>query len=959
MRRYLAYLLLCGLTAVGVGASVVPTIRNMDADLAYADGRTLYFKAADYDDATLDGNYTGPDGNTLEYIPTLTKQPIEYIADTMRERLDNFSISGYKVETQGYDTIAVTLRTAGDKETLYSYLENYLPFSGGDFSIDASDTSQSDYPDADLWTSILDGQTAEIVDMDQGTYKIPVVVIPIKSGDEYVDAFKKLVEYCKNNTAAADEQAGTEAKSCNIVVWANRDPEVDTFAASADDSNVAKKIVSVVNPANAVYYASKADEENETNPYLRLIPSSAATSGESYDPTKTSEAYQAAKALMLTMNAGSFEYEDIKVGDTKQKFVVNFTYSEKSPASVEAFVIHGDWNQDVAMSATLISILVGALFLAVLLIIFERAMAALHIATAMIGGFSSLAVFVAFGAPFNIAALIGLVTGVMATMFGTLYYSAKLKQEIYKGRTLKKAHAEAVRKSLLPTLDVAVILVLVGVCLYGLAGDVASKAGIMLVLMGFFGFVANLVFTRIVGWMFCNDSFASNNFPKLLGVRSERIPDLAKDEKPSYFGPFADRDFGKGKKVSAIVLCAFVLAGLGGAIGFGVAGGNYFNSAAYETSAPVLRIDVRSPDSSNITNYSSFADALELDANFNVENGPRDLYHFYKVNDKYLADYVSNVSVSASPKSVYYGESGSGETYYWFYYAITLGKSSDVFNKQLSEAAPAELKVEKWNGSAYAVNPNVTSLPELAGDIITEYASGGANETTNGAFVQDVVITFNSVVPATLTPYLWQVTLGLGVAAATVLVYLCLRYRPSRGLVAGLIATFASFVATAFFILTRISTVPAISLGSIGVLVLGVVIALFILAAEKEIFREAKEKDKNTPEFRGLCLSQAASREAGNVFLFALLCLYVAVVCLFGPRIYATAYIGMIIGLALAVMAIMTLLAPTGAALGKKFAAIQLGRPGKVKKKKKSGGQLLKKKASAEPEESIFIGIND
>ena len=103
------------------------------------------------------------------------------------------------------------------------------------------------------------------------------------------------------------------------------------------------------------------------------------------------------------------------------------------------------------------------------------------------------------------------------------------------------------------------------------------------------------------------------------------------------------------------------------------------------------------------------------------------------------------------------------------------------------------------------------------------------------------------------------------------------------------------------------------------------------------------------------------SREAGNVFLFALLGLYVAVVFLgFGPRIYATAYIGVIIGLALATASLMCLLAPIGGALGQKFSVLRIARdPSKRRKKKKTGGQLLKKRTSAEPEESIFIGIND
>ena len=99
MRRFVSYLLLAGATLVGVGAATVPTALRMDADMAYESGKTLYFRATEWDDSTTNGNYTDADGAYLDYDPALSKQPIAYIAETMRERLDAYELSGYKVET--------------------------------------------------------------------------------------------------------------------------------------------------------------------------------------------------------------------------------------------------------------------------------------------------------------------------------------------------------------------------------------------------------------------------------------------------------------------------------------------------------------------------------------------------------------------------------------------------------------------------------------------------------------------------------------------------------------------------------------------------------------------------------------------------------------------------------------------------------------------------------------------
>ena len=88
MRRYVSYLIMCGALLLGVGAATTPTILAMNPDISYAQGQTMYFKAAEWSDTSLNGNLTDDDGEYLQYRADVSKQPIEYIADTMRGRLD-------------------------------------------------------------------------------------------------------------------------------------------------------------------------------------------------------------------------------------------------------------------------------------------------------------------------------------------------------------------------------------------------------------------------------------------------------------------------------------------------------------------------------------------------------------------------------------------------------------------------------------------------------------------------------------------------------------------------------------------------------------------------------------------------------------------------------------------------------------------------------------------------------
>ena len=963
MRRFISYLLLGAATLLGVGAAVAPTILHMDVDMAYANGQTLYFRASELDENTLNGNYVGADGHFLDYDASYSRQPIEYIADTMRTRLDAFGLSGYSVATQGADTVAVTVRTPGDNSTLYSYLQSYLAFSGGDYELDASDVTKDEYAFNENWTTIIDGQTAFIADMEQGTYNVPTVVVPLRSGEDYKDAFLDLVDYCTKNSKEADNENGQDAVNVSIVVWANRG-EGDSYTEAASNPNVAAKIVSAVNPANAVYYES-GDTDQKT-PYLRLIPTSSAISDGNYDPAKTQEAYDAARNLMLTINAGAFQYDELKNGNAEAPvYAVRFAYSEDAKASVENLINNGgDGVQSLALTSTLIAFGVALILLVVLLAIFERILAVLELSIVGISTLSTLAVYAAFGTPFSLPMILGLAAVALISLFGGIYYGAKLKEELYKGRTLKKAHAEAVKKSFMPTVDVGVIAILIGICVYGLAGDVASKFGVVLVVGGLFSMVASLLYTRIGGFLLCSDNTAAEAYPKLLRVQPSRVPDLAKQEKQTYFGAYADNKFSKGKVISLCFSTLMLLAGIGATIGWGIStkGTSFFNSSSYENAAPVLRIDVRSKEDSRIT-LTEFGEISDLlDNTYDPASGkaPSDIFHFYKVNGAYIADYVSKVTLSDTAKPVYAEEGTSVFTHYWFYYEVTLGKGdSKVFSSAISDEA-VELSIERWDGSKFAAFPG-TTLSDLSVAIIDDFAGGTTEVLSNGAFANEVYITFENVVPADLTPYLWQVALAAGVAAATVLVYMVLRFRPSRGIIAGLMSAGVSTIAVTFFILTRISTLPIVSIAAGAALLLSATIAVAILSGEKEIFRESKEKEKDNVAFRANCLELSASRGAEYTFLFALVSAITLISFLaFGPSLYQPVFLSAILGIAFAVALSITALPWLSGKLAGVLPSMNFSAK-RLKKRKvaKQGGQLLKKNKTGEPEESVFIGIND
>ena len=132
---------------------------------------------------------------------------------------------------------------------------------------------------------------------------------------------------------------------------------------------------------------------------------------------------------------------------------------------------------------------------------------------------------------------------------------------------------------------------------------------------------------------------------------------------------------------------------------------------------------------------------------------------------------------------------------------------------------------------------------------------------------------------------------------------------------------------------------------------------LFILSREKELFKEDREKEKGTLASRSERLNRSTSYEAGNVFVYAILAEYLALVGFaIGPVAYAPVYLCAILGIAFGTIVGLVCLAPISIRFATWNSKVHLP---KFSHKKKQGGQLMKKRRSGEPEEAIFIGIND
>lgn len=129
------------------------------------------------------------------------------------------------------------------------------------------------------------------------------------------------------------------------------------------------------------------------------------------------------------------------------------------------------------------------------------------------------------------------------------------------------------------------------------------------------------------------------------------------------------------------------------------------------------------------------------------------------------------------------------------------------------------------------------------------------------------------------------------------------------------------------------------------------------MAKEKELAKDSREKDKDSLAFRTLCISSATSQGAESYLAFAFTLAPSFLFYLgFMPSNWTMVYLGIIIGVIVVSILLLTLLAPSSIALARAFSRINVSiKP----KKKEAVASNAPKRRSAEPEEAIFIGIND
>lgn len=893
MRRLWSYIILACTSLVLMGVTFSGVFKKSTSNIEYSDGREMVFRISEKDESELDE--TNEDGKT----------PAEIISKNMMERLDSLKVTNYVVNTESYDTVKITLKQ--DENQNYQNVKRLMTFDG---SLALSSKLDDFIVNNEEGEKFINGKA--YVETKNEVY--PTVNIPVS------DAFYNLLEIVKGyktdgktEASEAAQEEGGEA-TYNLYLWHDY-VDGDTYekVSSSKNPDIAEKIF-------MSFDVSQIEDDAKTlTAYINI--NGANEEGSTVTARDVRKAYSTANYYVSLINSGALDYK------------VTCLYERNVDAITERLVDFGDGPEILAWSSTLRATLVCILIISLLLFLFFR-LGALSVATLSLGSvYAAVGSIILFTAEFNAAGLIALCAVAIVSLFSGCLYLTKLKEETYRGRTLKKANTEASKKSLLPIIDFNVVLIIVGIFSFLFGGALMRSFSIIAVVGGLASLLLNTLGLKGMMWLATNTTKLQGKY-EAFGIDGSKVPNVLNEEKQTYFGAYAEKDFTKKKTPVAIIASIMFVAGVTCMIVFGALNkGVVYNNGSSTLNSEIL-ISLEKTETTNIT--------------FTEEKVRSVLANTFTYTDdeekaKSLESQVNDIIRTEDSKVV--GEGEEEKTITTVYYIVQLNTKID--NSEKNNAYYVEFDAEGKEIGAREYSKDLGTIS----DLLTEKLGEGISDLS--ADLKGVKTV--SAAQPNFANMIW----GTWIAIAVSSLYFILRYRLSRGLATFVLSTMTTGLIAGFFAYARFFAVTSYAAVTIPVIALfTLLMAIIFMNKEREMVLEDKNHD-NSIENRNAIMIKANSLSYTTVLLLSVLTVYICI-NFFGFGAAANAWLFLILGVSVAIVALLstTLLGPISQFFFKLFSKVNISKfTSKFKRKKKKA--VNKPNRSAEPEERTFIGIND
>lgn len=215
---------------------------------------------------------------------------------------------------------------------------------------------------------------------------------------------------------------------------------------------------------------------------------------------------------------------------------------------------------DDTLQKTLIAGVIGVVLIGVILIAIYHFAGFVSTISMLLYTFLVFLVFWLVGGVLTLPGIAALVLGIGMSVDSNVITFARIKEELYKGKSLPLAFKEGVKCSFSAILDSNLTTLIVAIIMF-IFGESSIKGFATMLIITVIVTMFTMVFlTRILLNLFVKTNYFNDKTKLFIGVKKEDIPNVSKNEKVKKV-PFAKVDFLKNRKLFAGVSVIIILVG--------------------------------------------------------------------------------------------------------------------------------------------------------------------------------------------------------------------------------------------------------------------------------------------------------------------------------------------------------------------------------------------------------------
>ncbi|CCY79573.1 putative uncharacterized protein [Mycoplasma sp. CAG:877] len=215
---------------------------------------------------------------------------------------------------------------------------------------------------------------------------------------------------------------------------------------------------------------------------------------------------------------------------------------------------------DDTLQKTLIAGVIGVVLIGVILIAIYHFAGFVSTISMLLYTFLVFLVFWLVGGVLTLPGIAALVLGIGMSVDSNVITFVRIKEELYKGKSLPLAFKEGVKCSFSAILDSNLTTLIVAIIMF-IFGESSIKGFATMLIITVIVTMFTMVFlTRILLNLFVKTDYFNDKTKLFIGVKKEDIPNVSKNEKVKKV-PFTKVDFLKNRKLFAGVSVIIILVG--------------------------------------------------------------------------------------------------------------------------------------------------------------------------------------------------------------------------------------------------------------------------------------------------------------------------------------------------------------------------------------------------------------